>query len=411
VILLSFWGPGFGQDTSAEKAESTAPAKTEAILFEPLPVVEAASLHAQTLLEAPASVTVITDEEIRRRGYRTLAEVLADARGMYVSYDRAYYYVGVRGFSIPGDDNTRFLVMVNGHSLIDNVFDSAHYFGQDFGLDLELVKRIEIVRGPTSALYGTNGMFATINIVTKSPVEYEPVRVTAEADSFGEHKVNVSASHDLGRGANLLISSSIFNNAGQDIYFPSLDTPQTNHGMAVDMDRERGYHAFANLIWHNWSFLAYFNDREKLVPTGWYGSVFNDSGTKVEDGRNFVESAYERNVGAGGRLRWRIYYDGHRFTGRFDLPREQGIIDAYNVSKGDWIGTQITYRFHVPHMGFLSVGSEASWDLRSLMQLYYVSPAYAQATVDRPDRSTAIFFQDEWQLSKRWTLDLGGALG
>lgn len=67
--------------------------KPESVLFDALPVVEAASLHAQSLLEAPASVTVITDEDIRRWGYRTLADVLADVRGMYVTFDRAYHYM------------------------------------------------------------------------------------------------------------------------------------------------------------------------------------------------------------------------------------------------------------------------------------------------------------------------------
>jgi iron complex outermembrane receptor protein len=387
-------------------------AKPESILFEPLPVVEAASLHEQTLLEAPASVTVITDEEIRQRGYRTLADVLADVRGMYVTYDRAYHYVGVRGFSLPGDANNRFLVMINGHSLTENVYGSANYFAEDFGLDLDLVKRIEIVRGPSSALYGTNGMFATINIVTKSPVEYEPLRVSAELDTLGERKVQVSGSQYLGHGVNLLISGSVFNNSGQSpLYFPAFDTPQTNHGLALNMDGERGYHTFANLIWNNWSFTAYFNNREKLVPTAWYGTVFNDRGDKTSDGRDFVEASYQRDIGTEGQLRWRIYYDEYRFQGRFDFASDSGTLDARNVAKGDWMGTELTYRFRVPLIGFLTVGSEASWDLRTLLESYYVSPVYESVPpVNRLDRSVALFFQDEWKFSRHWTLYLGGRL-
>jgi outer membrane receptor for ferrienterochelin and colicins len=386
--------------------------KPESVLFEALPVVEAASLHAQTLLEAPASVTVITDEEIRERGYRTLADVLADVRGMYVTYDRAYHYVGVRGFSIPGDSNNRFLVMINGHSLTENVYGSADLFGQDFGLDLDLIKRIEVVRGPSSALYGTNGMFATINIVTKSPVEYQQMRASAELDTFGERKGQLSGSQYLGDGANLLVSVSVFNNTGQSpLFFPAFDTPQTNRGLAVNMDGERGYHTFANLIWNNWSFTAYFNDREKLVPTGWYGTVFNDPGDKISDARNFVEASYQRDIGTDGQFRWRVYYDDYRFEGRFDFPSEIGTLDARNVAKGDWMGTELTYRFRVPLLGFLTVGSQASWDLRALLESYYVAPVYESGPVlDRLDRSVGLFFQDEWKFSKRWTLYLGGRL-
>jgi outer membrane receptor for ferrienterochelin and colicins len=401
---------GLAQDIPAEKGTGSSGAKPESVLFEALPVVEAASLHAQTLLEAPASVTVITDEDIRRRGYRTLADVLGDVRGMYVTYDRAYHYVGVRGFSLPGDGNNRFLVMINGHSLTENVFGSANYFGEDFGLDLDLVKRIEIVRGPSSALYGTNGMFATINIVTKSPVEYEPLRVSAEMDNFGERKVQVSGSQYLGHGANLLVSVSVFNNTGQPaLYLPGFDAPQTNHGLAVNMDGERGYHTFANLIWNGWSFTAYFNNREKVVPTAWFGTIFNDAGDKVSDGRGFLESSYQRDVGTEGKLRWRVYYDRYRFQGRYDFASDIGILDARNVSQGDWIGTELTYRFRVPLIGFLTVGSQADWDLRSRLEAYYVSPVYlSSAPVNHPDRTLAVFFQDEWALSRRWTLYLGG---
>src|SRR2546427_6168404 len=141
------------------------PPQHELLLFDE-PVV-AASKHPQSEQEAPASVTVVTREEIRRFGYRTLAEALRSVRGFYTSDDRNYSYVGVNGFLRPGDYNDRILLLVNGHTYNDDIFQQA-FVDATFGVPMEAIERIEVVRGPGSALYGGNAMFAVINVVTSS---------------------------------------------------------------------------------------------------------------------------------------------------------------------------------------------------------------------------------------------------
>jgi outer membrane receptor for ferrienterochelin and colicins len=410
------------QESSAEMPDAAT--KPEAVLFDPLPVVEGASLHTQSLMEAPASVTVITDEDIRRRGYRTVDEALADVRGFYITSDRAYSYLGVRGFSIPGDENTRLLVLVDGHSITENIYGSSGLLAQDFGVDLDLILRIEIIRGPSSALYGSNGMFATINIVTKSPAESRPLRASVETGSFGERKLEVSTSRYLGGGVNLLISASVFNDDGPSLYFPEFDSAATNYGRASGADGERGYHAFANLIWRNWSFIGTVGDRLQNVPTAWYGTVFNDSGTWVQDERGFVEAAYQRDLPGDRQIRWRTYYDQYRSENRFDFqgdnpfalafdPSAAGVyaVDARNGANGDWLGSQLTDRFRVPHLGFLTIGGEGTWDLRASQFGREVWPTRQDLlVVNRLDRKAAAFFQQEVELSSRWKLYLGGRL-
>src|SRR5579863_1912798 len=231
--------------------------------------VEGAALHPQTLQDAPASVSIITAEDIRKYGYRTLAEALSSVRGFYASNNRTYTTMGVRGFNLPGDYDSHLLVMVNGHNMSDNVLDFMQFFGNDFPIDMNLVKQIEIIRGPSSALYGSNGMFATINIVTKPPDEVEPLTVTADTGSFGEKKGQVTAATSLG-GAKVLFSGSVFNNSGESpLFFPKYNTPQTNYGNAIDMNGEQGYHFFSTVTWRNWSVTAAFSRHDKVPAISW----------------------------------------------------------------------------------------------------------------------------------------------
>ena len=371
--------------------------------------VEAASLHEQSLQDAPASVTVITQDEIRRYGWRTLGEALSSARGIYSSYDRSYHFLGVRGFSLPDDYGTRLLVMVNGHNMVDNVFSETAWFGQDFPLDMTLVKRIEIIRGPSSALYGSNGIFITINVVTIAPEEFKAAEVRMEVGSFGEKKIQAASSIPFGHDATLLLSASVFNNSGEhSIYLPQFNSPATNYGRAIDMDGEKGYHLFGNLSWRGWSVIALLGARDKIQPISWGETVFNDRGTRGLDSRNFIDATYTHSFDSSRSLQWRTYYDSFRFRGVFRYPDGDGIEDNRSFYYGDWVGSQLSYRFPVPRFGWLTVGAEGRLDLRALQQDIDVKPQDKQfLSVDKRDKSFAIFAQDEWDLTRTWKLNLG----
>ena len=85
VLASSFWGVAPGQDATPLDGR-------EGLLFMEMPVVIAAAKREQPTTEAPASVTILAAEEIRRHGYRTLAEALSHVRGFYRTYDRSDEY-------------------------------------------------------------------------------------------------------------------------------------------------------------------------------------------------------------------------------------------------------------------------------------------------------------------------------
>ena len=121
--------------------------------------VYSASKHMQSASEAPASVTVVTADEIQKYGYRNLADILRSVPGFYVTYDRDYTFVGVRGFGRLGDWNSRILVLIDGHRINNNVLGQA-MLGNEFLVDVDMIERVEIVCGPSSSLYGANAFFA-----------------------------------------------------------------------------------------------------------------------------------------------------------------------------------------------------------------------------------------------------------
>ncbi|RKY92668.1 TonB-dependent receptor, partial [candidate division KSB1 bacterium] len=146
--------------------------------------ISTAAKYAQKVSEAPASVTIITSEDIERYGYRTLDEILMSVRGFYTRNDRNYVYVGLRGFSRLTDYDNRILVLLDGHTLNEDIY-GAPSFGTDLGIDPNIIERVEIVRGPGSALYGTGAMFAIINIITKKGNIIDGLNLRAETGSYG----------------------------------------------------------------------------------------------------------------------------------------------------------------------------------------------------------------------------------
>jgi outer membrane receptor protein involved in Fe transport len=206
--------------------------------------VVAGSKRAQDPRDVASFVSVVTAADIKEHGYRTLADVLRTLPGFYVSNDRNYSYIGVRGFSRPGDWNSRILLLLNGLRTNDNVYDLA-YIGEEFSVDVDLIERVEVIRGPGSALYGSNALFAVINVVTKSGSSLAGGELSTTAASFGTYSGRASYGRAFANDLELLVSATYSDGKGRNLFYPEFNAPLTNNGVANGDDYE-GFHKILN---------------------------------------------------------------------------------------------------------------------------------------------------------------------
>ncbi|HEY7746155.1 MAG TPA: TonB-dependent receptor plug domain-containing protein, partial [Desulfuromonadales bacterium] len=271
VAALLVWVAPF----CAVAAES-APAADELLLFQEIPSVFSASKYEQKVTEAPSAVSIITAAEIRKYGYRTLADLLRSLRSFHLSFDRSTELLGVRGFNRPGDSNSRVLLLVNGHRINDNIFQAAQV-NTSFILDVDLIDRIEVVRGPSSSLYGNSAFFAVVNVITRRGRDLKGAEVAAEAGSHESWRGRFSYGERFPGGMEMLLSGTRFESDGNGrLYYPEFDSPDSNHGVAEDADRNEFGSLFASLSWFDFTLEGAYVDWEKRAPTAPYGTVFND---------------------------------------------------------------------------------------------------------------------------------------
>jgi iron complex outermembrane receptor protein len=150
----------------AAAAQTPQPLDLVALSLEQLMTIETtAGKKIQALADVPAAVFVISGEEIRRSGYRSLPEALRLAPGVQVAQINANQWaISIRGFNAPYSN--KLLVLLDGRVVYTPAFGGVMWDSQD--LLLEDVERIEVIRGPGGTLWGENAVNGVINVITKS---------------------------------------------------------------------------------------------------------------------------------------------------------------------------------------------------------------------------------------------------
>lgn len=183
IVYLFIFSVHFSATGQSEQEDTTQTSIYDLTLEElmNLEVVTAGKMK-QKISEAAAVISVITDKQIHQRGYSNVGEALSSIPGIDMLYDYYQYNIGIRGIN-GGMRAWSRIVKV----MIDNQPVSFRPSGENWLSDelipIEMIKRIEVVRGPNSALYGANAYLGVINIITKNGNDVDGLFTSVKAEN------------------------------------------------------------------------------------------------------------------------------------------------------------------------------------------------------------------------------------
>jgi outer membrane receptor for ferrienterochelin and colicins len=338
--------------------------------------VSAASRESEAIEDAPASVTVISAQELEAFAYPTILEALRGVRGYAVNFDSVYGNAAVRGLGQANDFSNRLLVLSDGAVLNENILYQPfiHYDGRT---DLGDVQRIEIVRGPSSVLYGTGAVSGVVNLVLKD--RDEPEGVHAQISSYDNATARGRAGfvqrfgHDAGMWASVSGASS----QGREVALPAeAGTTGAAPATTQSFDKFHSYTLASKLWFKDLTLQSFWTARQDTIPTGNYGARFGDTRSFGQDSRFLTELKLDHKLAPAARimvrahLNYAYYHSDYWYDANPDMP-QAGTADTYNyfeTYKSWWGGGEARATLDLGKHLRVSLGGEAVVHERANME-------------------------------------------
>jgi len=380
--------------------------RLDVVLVESEEVV-AASRAREQVEDAPSSVSLVGERELAAFASPTIAEAVRGVPGIYVSDDRSYVTLGMRGLGRLGSYGNRLLVTYDGQAMNDNWIGSS-YVGYDGLTDLGDVQRIEVVRGPGSVLYGTNALSGVINVVSRNDAE-PGVSAGISTNQSGVARARVRADVKLGKNAGAWASVALGRGNGRQFYFPEyVGSEAAPDGVARGVDgfeagtfRGRAYWKFLSVQWSAHSY-------EKHLPTAEFETLFGDPRTKQADRRSYVELRAEPRLSENVTVLSRLHWNHYTFRGEYPRAAEDdGLeIDTY---RGSWLGLEERLEFNPLSRLRVTLGGEGQLHYQVEQRGTNDRGAFLDDTGShgRPFQVGALYALADASLSSRARLSLG----
>lgn len=362
-----------------------------------------ASKYNQPQSRVPAAVTVIGADQIKGYGYRTLGDALRSVPGMLVSSDRIYDNLAVRGVTDASNFNGRILVMIDGYRLNEAIYDSGTV-GSEFPLDMDLVERVEIVRGPASSIYGSNAFFSVVNVIAKKGRDLQGGELAGAYGGFDTYKGRFSYGRKQDNGLEYLISASGLNSRGPDLYYPEFEADGPHGGKTSGTNDEYNKQFFAKAGYGDFSLTGGWGRRNRGVPGGAFGTNFDDPANTYQDSHGFMQAQYQTSLADKLNFTARAWFGDYDFRGAYIY----GDIDNIDLAHATWSGLELrllSTHFDGHH---LTGGIEAQKNWTQTQDNYDdLWPRVTYLNDRRASHRIGVYMQDDIALTDTLDVSLG----
>ena len=386
-------------------------------------IVVSALKRPRTVLKSPAIMSVITAKQIKQMGFRTLIDVLKIVPGFYISMDET----GEREIAVRGvldDASQKIKVLIDGHSINDVWRGGAMWNFDD--LPVENIKRIEIIRGPGSALYGQNAFLAVIDIITKDTEDIDGFQVTTSGGSFSTQNYNLLFGRELG-GLKISGFLDYFDTQGfskkieQDVLFPAA----ASRSPGQSQNRKEKTDLNLRLSYNNLEVKAKYMKKRRKDYIG-VGDALNEESI-LRDTYMFTEFTYKLSLSEKLNMTPKVYYDQYNYDPFFE-QRPDGHLGVYPEGikgqlrfKQRTIGFENQVNYKLFEGNELTFGLQYEWihqhDIKYGKNSHPITNANLTTVTDfthdlpftrKATRHIyAFYLQDEWNITKDIDLTIG----
>lgn len=439
VIAVLFCGQSFSEDSTMEEG-------LEYLLFIEVPSVVTSTMTKKSAIQAPSTMTVYSEADIKDMGARTLLELLEMVPGMNV-HKNGY---GISPITFRGISQNvlsdKIKLLVNGHSVSEPMWGD---FSQAYNMPLENVKQIELIRGPGSSLYGANAFVAIINVILKTPEENKGTSADVKYGSFGTFRGDASYAYANDKKDGFTVNYNHSKTDGPDNVLQRDALSNTPFSAAPsEMDEnDQEDRLFVNMTKGGFQVDASYVDKEAGAPVGQYYMSQDHERRYIKTG--YIDAKYTAELSESFKIKAKGSYDGTDFEMKGDfLPNgfivmtdsnQDGVYEFADLNRDGRIEywptgayyelgyktnqykTELLMDWNITDKNELLMGvfyeKEESDDLVTKAEghplyLFYTPFSDWSSTVSwnkEADRTIkGVFFQDEWTIRDNLYLILGG---